>query len=165
MKFNVGSQVWQEIPEEGWRTHQQKHCEYYNKDEDNCPKPLNNKNHQPLSLKFRQVTKIRFIENRRQIKSKESMQAVPKQTNEAMQKYFKKYICWLVGWLVLCLVKLCWVNLYQNQFNSYCSSIIYSTKMYVLDIGMMVWVFANGPGDLGSILGQVIPKTPWCLLA
>ena len=27
------------------------------------------------------------------------------------------------------------------------------------DIGMMVRVFANGPGDLGSILGQVIPKT------
>ena len=28
-----------------------------------------------------------------------------------------------------------------------------------LDIGMMVRVFANGPGDLGSIPGQVIPKT------
>ena len=27
------------------------------------------------------------------------------------------------------------------------------------DIGMMVRVFANGPGDLGSILGRVIPKT------
>ena len=27
------------------------------------------------------------------------------------------------------------------------------------DIGHMVRVFANGPGDLGSILGQVIPKT------
>ena len=24
---------------------------------------------------------------------------------------------------------------------------------------MMVRVFANGPGDLGSILGRVIPKT------
>ena len=23
----------------------------------------------------------------------------------------------------------------------------------------MVWVFANGPGDLGSIPGRVIPKT------
>ena len=27
------------------------------------------------------------------------------------------------------------------------------------DIGMMVRVFANGPGDLGSIPGRVIPKT------
>ena len=26
-------------------------------------------------------------------------------------------------------------------------------------IGMMVRVFANGPGDLGSIPGRVIPKT------
>ena len=29
----------------------------------------------------------------------------------------------------------------------------------VLDIGMMVRVFPNGPGDLGSIPGRVIPKT------
>ena len=27
------------------------------------------------------------------------------------------------------------------------------------DIGLAVRVFANGPGDLGSIPGQVIPKT------
>ena len=27
------------------------------------------------------------------------------------------------------------------------------------DIGIMVRVFANGPGDLGSITGRVIPKT------
>ena len=26
-------------------------------------------------------------------------------------------------------------------------------------IGLVGWVFANGPGDLGSIPGQVIPKT------
>ena len=29
----------------------------------------------------------------------------------------------------------------------------------VLDIGLAVRVFANGPGDLGSISGRVIPKT------
>ena len=29
----------------------------------------------------------------------------------------------------------------------------------VPDIGIMVRVFANDPGDLGSIIGQVIPKT------
>ena len=26
-------------------------------------------------------------------------------------------------------------------------------------IGLISWVFANGPGDRGSIPGQVIPKT------
>ena len=26
-------------------------------------------------------------------------------------------------------------------------------------IGLMSWVFANGPGDQGSIPGRVIPKT------
>ena len=30
---------------------------------------------------------------------------------------------------------------------------------YIQDIGMMVRVFANGPEDLGSIPGRVIPKT------
>ena len=29
----------------------------------------------------------------------------------------------------------------------------------LLDIGIMVRVFANSPGDLGSIPGRVIPKT------
>ena len=33
-------------------------------------------------------------------------------------------------------------------------------------IGMIVWVFANGPGDQGSIPGWVIPKTQkWYLIA
>ena len=30
---------------------------------------------------------------------------------------------------------------------------------YIPDIGMMLKVFANGPRDLGSIPGRVIPKT------
>ena len=30
---------------------------------------------------------------------------------------------------------------------------------FIPDIGLGVRVFANGPGDLGSILGRVIPKT------
>ena len=35
----------------------------------------------------------------------------------------------------------------------------HSGKLEPLYIGMMVRVFANGPGDLGSIPGRVIPKT------
>ena len=31
--------------------------------------------------------------------------------------------------------------------------------IYIPDIGIMVRVFTNGPGDLDSILGWVIPKT------
>ena len=31
--------------------------------------------------------------------------------------------------------------------------------IYIYDIGPAVRVFANGPGDLGSIPGRVIPKT------
>ena len=50
LKFHIGSWVWQEIPEEGWRTH---HCKYNNKDEDYSPKTLNNKDHQASSQKFR----------------------------------------------------------------------------------------------------------------
>ena len=38
--------------------------------------------------------------------------------------------------------------------------IIFQTVIiFTLDIGIMIRVFANGPGDLGSILGRVIPKT------
>ena len=33
-----------------------------------------------------------------------------------------------------------------------------ATFMAKPDIGMMVRVFANGPGDLGSIPSRVIPK-------
>ena len=32
-------------------------------------------------------------------------------------------------------------------------------NIYKLDIGLVGRVFANGPGDLGSIPGRVIPKT------
>ena len=35
----------------------------------------------------------------------------------------------------------------------------YSTLPNVPDIGVMVRVFSNSPGDLGSIPGRVIPKT------
>ena len=34
-----------------------------------------------------------------------------------------------------------------------------SRDQWILDIGLAVRVFANGPGDLGSIPGRVIPKT------
>ena len=42
-KFREGSQV-RKTPEEGRRTYRPKRCENNNKDEDNCPKNLNDKN-------------------------------------------------------------------------------------------------------------------------
>ena len=53
LKFRVGSRVQQETPEEGQRTQGSKCCEYNNKDEDNSPKTLNDKNHQASSRKLR----------------------------------------------------------------------------------------------------------------
>ena len=52
-KFGKGSQV-RQTPEEGRRTYRPKRCGNNNKDEDNNPKTLNDKNHQALSQKFKQ---------------------------------------------------------------------------------------------------------------
>ena len=54
-KFREGSWV-QQKPEEGWRTYLRKRCGNNNKDEDNSPKTLNDKNQQASSQKFRQQT-------------------------------------------------------------------------------------------------------------
>ena len=53
LKIRVGSRV-QQAPEEGRRTYRPKRCGN-NKDEDNSLKTLNDKNHQALSQKFRQL--------------------------------------------------------------------------------------------------------------
>ena len=59
-KFREGSRV-RQTPEEGRRTYQPKRCGNNNEDEDNSPKTLNDKNHQALSLKFRQLVRLIFI--------------------------------------------------------------------------------------------------------
>ena len=43
-KFFVDSLIRQETPEDGWRIYQRKRYEYNNKNEDNGPKILSNKN-------------------------------------------------------------------------------------------------------------------------
>ena len=50
--IQVGYRV-RQTPEEGRRTYKPKRCENNNKDEDNSPKILNDKNHQSSSRKFR----------------------------------------------------------------------------------------------------------------
>ena len=65
-------------------------------------------------------------------------------------KFWIVYRCiyWVNNTFIL--VACVWVLL-QNNKSIYIMSI--------LDIGIMVKVFANGPGDLGSIPDQIIPKT------
>ena len=53
-KFCEGSRV-QQTPEESRRTYRLKRCGNNNKDEDNSPKTLNDKNQQASSQKFRQL--------------------------------------------------------------------------------------------------------------
>ena len=53
-KFHKGSQI-RQTPDEDQRTYRSKRCGN-NKDEDNSPKTLNDKNHLTLSQKFRQQT-------------------------------------------------------------------------------------------------------------
>ena len=59
-KFCEGSRV-RQTSEESRRTYQPKRCVNSNKDEDKSPKNLNDKNHQALSQKFRQLISINSL--------------------------------------------------------------------------------------------------------
>ena len=59
-KFREGSRV-RQTPEEGRRTYRPKRCGNNNKDEDNSPKNLNDKNQLALSQKFRQPISHKVI--------------------------------------------------------------------------------------------------------
>ena len=59
-KFREGSRV-RQTPEEGRRTYRPKRCGNNNKDEDNSPKNLNDKNQQASSQKFRQLHELWFV--------------------------------------------------------------------------------------------------------
>ena len=61
-KFLEGSRV-RQTPEEGRRTYRPKRCGNNNKDEDNSPKSLNDKNQQASSQKFKQLIIIIMIIN------------------------------------------------------------------------------------------------------
>ena len=81
------------------------------------------------------------------------------------------FVClfvWLVGWLVLRHINLILfyteVSLFMQtiilfQVNSFLMIICQQTTIVYRLIGLVGRVFANGPGDLGSIPGCVIPKT------
>ncbi len=59
-KFREGSRV-RQTPEEDRRTYRPKRCGNNNKDEDNSPKNLNDKNQQTSSQKFRQLTRNTYL--------------------------------------------------------------------------------------------------------
>ena len=54
-KFHVGSRVRHETPDEGRRMHWLKRCKYNDKDEDNSPNTLDDKNYQASSQEFIQT--------------------------------------------------------------------------------------------------------------
>ena len=54
LKFREGSRV-RQTPEEDRRTYRPKRCGNNNKDEDNSPKTLNDKNQQASSQKFKRL--------------------------------------------------------------------------------------------------------------
>ena len=58
-EFREGSRV-RQTPEEGRRTYQLKRCGNDNKDKDNSPKTLNDKNHQASSQKFKQFRYMKW---------------------------------------------------------------------------------------------------------
>ena len=58
-KFRDGFRV-RQTPEEGRRTYRPKRCGNNNKDKDNSPKTLNDKNQQASSQKFRQLISSRY---------------------------------------------------------------------------------------------------------
>ena len=62
-KFRVGSQV-RKTPEEGRRTYRPKSCGNNNKDKDNSPKTLKNKNHQVL---FQKIQTTNFNKSLKQL--------------------------------------------------------------------------------------------------
>ena len=51
------------------------------------------------------------------------------------------------------------IKLYLHLNNFFFLTIKLYLHLNLPDIGLAVRVFANGPGDLGSIPGRVIPKT------
>ena len=58
-----------------------------------------------------------------------------------------------------------YIYIYYEYYTYILYIYMYTTYIYTMyihlypDIGLEVRVFANGPGDLGSIPGRVIPKT------
>ena len=61
----------------------------------------------------------------------------------------------------------CWKLLAFNQIQLdwYCTVVWRFEATFKPNVGIIVRVYANGPGDLGSISGRVIPKTQkWYLI-
>ena len=52
---------------------------------------------------------------------------------------------------------ICWIK--TNFWFHFRTCIFVTGHLFIPDIGLAVRVFANGPGDLGSIPSRVIPKT------
>ena len=159
-KFREGSRV-RQTPEEGRRTYWPKRCGNNNKDEDNCPKTLNNKNQQASSQKFRQQTAEegrgtyrpkRCGNNNKDednspktFNDKNSPKLLPLNINLCDSKELEKFVYF--KWRIWLIYFWFWKISQQNQVDR---------------------VFAHDRGELGSIQDRVIPNTQkngtWYLL-
>ena len=89
-KFREGSRV-RQTPEEGRRTSRLKRCGNNNKNEDNSPKTLNDKNLQASSQKFRQKTPgegRRTYQPKRCGNNNKDEDNCPKTLNDRNSRYF-----------------------------------------------------------------------------
>ena len=71
--------------------------------------------------------------------------------------YIYLYIYWHVSYIYI-YIYIWWLYIYIYIYIWWLYIYIY-IYIYIPDIGMMLTMFANGPGNLVSIPGQVIPKT------
>ena len=146
-KFREGSWV-QQTPEEGRRTYRPKRCGNNNKNENNSPKNLNDKNQQASSQKFRQLTDM-SISYCYIFTSKENM--LTKLKRDRLMVYNKTItfikpqaeicICWpgKETVLTLCSSIKC-TSIYHDWFSSFyflslmciCSSCPYNPAMHYL---------------------------------
>ena len=80
--------------------------------------------------------------------------------NEQIGKFVKKS-----EYFQFCVLHVSSVNFFYEYTIGTLQPCIHKYTIYIYrDIGPAVRVFANGPGDLGSIPGRVIPKTLKMLL-
>ena len=91
-----------------------------------------------------------------------------KKTNKLVNSNYRKAQSGINSWRKrLGEVKIQWELLQDNSFSSlqFIIAIILLHYIPIPDIGIMIKVFVNGPGDLGSIPGRVIPKSQkWYLM-
>ena len=72
--------------------------------------------------------------------------------------YVCMYVCMYEKFMSVCLYESVYIYIYIYIYVCVCVCVCVCVYIQIPDIGLGFRVFANGPGDLGSIPGRVIPK-------